>query len=449
MPSSNSTFASALSNLANLATWTNLEALAALAILTLSGCGSAGNTAPEGPVIRQAVGTPPAFYSSAFSATAIDSNYILATDEKSLTLNEFTLEPFARSRSMPLPFDTLSQQVISDDQRKWFIVVSGADYAVMREDGTHVINPLEVQGQVAGIAVDGASDTVVVSDTFGSMALLQLSPGGEVLDSWISGPMLKNGAIIQSAVMVSGGRLVAALANSSGDASAGETKVVVADISQTIRSKAWNMREFIVKGIETISWMAATKTAGSTVLVRGSNGIALIDVESETIADHILLDNNQILGVWREKDPHVIAIPNSAGTTTANGAMTGSQQLGFAARLVDIYFASSNTKIDKMSVVTSQGSIENSWLESSSDRITTIGGPSPSEKHGLRYRLSDNLITSTVKLPVEKVQIALAPDFIFVQYESALGFAERWGYGRSQAKVNLSNYGLRSIMGRQ
>ena len=193
--------------------------------------------------------------------------------------------------------------------------------------------------------------------------------------------------------------------------------------------------------------MAPITTRSNTLMARGSTSIVVIDIGDSgagPVLDTVSLESKQVLGVFRDKEPHVLI--------TEGPITTGPLQYASGSALadsVDVYYLGSSNKLERKTIGTYAGAVSQSWLETALDRITVLTSAFQNESYAIRYRLSDNLLTASVKLPKKEAQIALAPDHIFIQYNSALGHTERWGYGRNQPKEVMRNSGLTSLMNRQ
>jgi len=398
-----------------------------IGLLTLIASGCAGSDAGnyQAKTMIARLGPEPTLFASGYTTSAVSENLVVTIDEPTRTVQEFTLEPFALNASWPLPFDTRGQKLMMSHDAGYFVIVSGADYAVMRRDGHTTINPVELPGTINTYSYDARSHALALSDSYGSIALLALTPDGDVASQWISGPLIAGATTaISAGVMLQGARLVLAT---------NPNEVLIADLTATIAAQAWQTRKIPLEGAGKITWLAAIPSQPGRMLVLGATRLMIVDVDSGAVLDELPTEGKNVVGAFRDLDPHIVTL---AGTPSDAGSGTRT--------VVQIHYATAEGRFAAASVLAAGRNVAESWLDVARGMVTyrtgsEAGGLHPSEV--LRYRLSDSLLTARILL-VNAGSTAVTPGWLFSRQDSALGRAERLAFSRTAVPTVIEGYNI-------
>ena len=154
---------------------------------------------------------------------------------------------------------------------------------------------------------------------------------------------------------------------------------------------------------------------------------------------------SQIFNTQQAKDlePHVVIRPGSDVSPTNQIS-----HLGVNPATWEIYYLDSNGMFQSRYVVTANGSMHRTWLETTKDRITVAASDATGKSLVVRQRLSDSLLLAAVPIQGRDNQVAIAPDYIFIQYDSAIGYCERVSYNRATPKEVIREHSLRNLINR-
>jgi len=356
------------------------------------------------------LGEEPSFFSSAYSMSTAADNRLVAIDEKIGRLHEFSLEPFALTASWELPFNTKGQTVIGSSDGTFNVVISGADWAVVRRDGSASVNPVELPSAIASWAWDQTTSTLALSDDRGSIALIGLAKDGTIQMSWLSGPLIAGeNAIVTAGALLAGGTLV--LATDSG-------KLKLIDSRRTMETQSIQAQDLEIEGITNIKWLAAYNAVPGVVISQSSARLSLVDTRNGSVTDEISMTDYEVVGNYREREPHIILNDLTASTTSSV-----------------LITASSDLKFVKTKISAFNADLKSSWLDQGV--LTTM------QENGFveSMRISDSLLMGTFEA-VSDGQIAVTSQWMVLQYPSALGSMERRGYQRTSETQRIQGYNL-------
>jgi hypothetical protein len=395
-------------------------ATAVITALTLS-CGSATSLDTN----DFEVGRRPEFFSAAYLWQAGDANSVVVVDREGHTVQQFTLEPFEHVRSLPLPLEYEEQGVVASHDGSYYITIAADEYAILGQDGRVDRNPVELLGSVTSIAFDPVHHLAVLSDEFQSMALLVLSPDGEVVGSWKAGSLFDEDKYVVAGTMLADGRLILSL---------GETTIAVIDVQKSVASQKWEYDSFEVPDAKQMSWLAAVPGQESLVMVADGTRVVVLDVDAEKVFDELPLEGAEILGKFRDYVPHVIT--RDVSGTDVNTV---------------IYVKKSGKLGDTSIKGTTNKQITQTLFDRDRDVLTIVYDPdtnyswswdderyyAPQEVY--RFRLADSLAMDRTEVDTD-VRSVPTPDWNFLLYPSALGKAERRDYGKEPNTQVLEGY---------
>ncbi len=396
-----------------------LSAAMVAAMLT-QGCGN--STALTDANQRDSeIGRKPEFFSTSYLFRAGDSNALTIVDRKGKTVQQFTLEPFTHVLTLSLPFDADKQGVLGSGNGEYFISVAETDYAIIKKDGSVSKNPVGLAGQISSAAFDPVHHYLLIADEFKSMAIMALSPSGDIVGSWTAGSLFPGDKLIGAGTMLDDGRLVL---------SVGETSLAIIDLGASIAAQAWQYTSFDVLDSKSMAWLASVPNQPNVVMVYDQNSDLVknrylaIDLQSMTILDQEDVTGKQVFGEFRDYTPHAIFRGDADGLDGAR-----------------IIYVGDDGKFVRKPLSYGGKQITQTWLDPVSTTLTIAFDPSreydPSFEDPFyfeaqdiyRVRLSDNFVDIT-KVE-EQSAMAITPSYLFLLFPSALGKAERLTYGKT------------------
>lgn len=372
------------------------------------------------------VGRRPEFFSTSYLWRAGDANTIAAVDRKGMTLQQFTLEPFAHVSSLPLPLSYEKQGVVASANGSYFVTVADSEYSILQANGNHIDNPLPLLGKISSVAFAPEQNYLVLTDEFQTMALLVLDAAGNPTAWWKGGSRIADDKVVRSGTMMDDGRLVLSL---------GTTTVAVVDVAGTVAAEAWQYTSFEVEGATDMKWFTSVPGQSDVVMVIDGERVLSLNVATGAILDQKSIGGATSLGYFRDFIPHVITQSTTSSERNVHdvtyigtdGLLTQKEIIGTDRQISITMLAADET----LTIVYDP---ETSWTSSYSDRYY--------KRHEIyRFRLTDNAGLDKASVD-ENVSLALLPDHLFLLYPSKLGKAARRGYGPNAEDQVVKGYNL-------
>ncbi len=332
-----------------------------------------------------------------------------------------------------MPFDYDKQGVLAAGNGEYFVTIAETEYAILKKDGTVVKNPVGLSGKIESAAFDPTHHYLLVADSFKSMAVMALSPTGDVVGSWTAGSKFPGEKLIGAGTMLDDGRLILSI---------GETSLAVVDVGATIAAQAWQYTTFDVPDTKAMSWLASIPNQPDMVMVYDENSdlakerYLAVDLKTMTVFDQIDVSDQRKFGRFRDYTPHAI-YQNEAEAVEA---------------VANVIYVGDDGKFVKKSASYGGQQITQTWLDPTSQTLTiafdannrydpNFEDPFYFEAQDIyRVRLSDNFVDITEV--DERSAMAITPSFLFLLYPSALGKAERLTYGKTPVVSTLEGYNL-------
>lgn len=402
-----------------------LRALAgALAFVALS-CGSAEGLKSG----DYEVGRKPEFYSAAYMWNGGDANQLAVIDRTGHTLQQFTLEPFAHVKTLDLALEYEKQGVVASNDLAYFLTIGDKEYAIIKADGSVIKNPLPLLGKIKSIAFDPAHHLAVISDEFQTMALLALTPAGDVQGSWKAGALFGENLYVAAGTMLADGRLVLSVGN-------GDIKTVaVVKVADSITAQAWQYTSFDVPDAKSISWIATVPDQPDVVMAVDNDRVLSLNVTTQAIVDQ--QKPGTFVGEFRDYVPHVVSGPSGPGYDVwyvgTDGKLAQKKLLGVSLSIVGTLLS---PKDNMISLLTRENdNYASYWNEDEYYRR---------DQHVMRFRLSDGAGLDEVTIE-DSVHLAITPTYAFMLYDSVLGKAVRKTYGQPEGDQKLEGYNFETF----
>lgn len=401
-------------------------ALSLAGLIAMQGCGNSTSLSSDSPTI----GRKPEFFSTSYLFRAGDKNSLTAVDRTGMTLQRFTLDPFAHEQSLSLALDEEKQGVLAAANGQYFVTLGETDYAIIKADGTSVVNPIGLAGKIASAAFDPVHHYLLIADEFKSMAIMTLSPSGDDLGHVAKGNLFPGEKLIVAGTMLDDGRLVLAV---------GEKTIAIIDVGMTVAKQEWEYTSFDVTNAKAMTWLASVPDQPSIVMIRDQDRLLSIDVDAKAILDAKDITNLSVIGQFRDYSPHVIYnTPDELAAQKAN-----------------ITYVGEGGKFVHKPISDNGKQLLQTWLDPVTSFLTVAFNPGAQRSDPevdsyyleaqeiYRVRLTDNLVERTAPI-AEKSHMAITPNYIFLLYPSALGKASRLNYGSKENanEQKLEGYNL-------
>jgi len=410
-------------------------------IFTFCGCGSSSSPnsrAFDSSANEFSIGRSPSAINTAYLWGQEDDKNVINVDQSGRFLMHFQTEPFAHMKTLSLPFNNHNQKIVSGLQAQYHISISEDNYAIIKQDNTQHINPIELISRIESIAFDPNEQLVVLTDEFQSMALLSLSEEGEVINSWKAGSLFPDKQYATAGTMASDGRLVVAL---------GEKTIAVVDLKETIINKQWIFDSFEIIEASGIRWLATASNIENTILVESGNVIYSVDISAQMVVDQFILDESiQIINKYYDYNPHYIM----QGAISTPGYFISVLYIDDNGKfsLKNLKIGVTNSLLSE-DLIFKKNIIQQSWLDD--DRLTLVIDTShylnfyQSSLEVYRFRLSDNLALDK-SLVNNQAALIVTPNYLISVYDSPLGKATRQSYGKIPNVETLEGYNLESLI---
>ena len=370
-------------------------------------------------------------YSSYNGDSGLDQDQIMSVDKFSKKLNIFRLNPFRLERFMSIDLINEKTKISSGRKGDFIFVINEEEYAIIGKDGAVKTNPVELAGNIVGSSYHSNENIFVVYDDLGSVGLLKLSDIGEVDEHWVGEPFLKSTARIESVTALRSGKLLFVL--SSGD-------FALVDTVASIANKKWTYTEFSLKagGDDEskirVQWVAETVEKDNVLLVLSqNNSLVTYDMTTQTVIDEMQINEPTYIGAFYQDVPHVLSISNDDAnekmlfchTVLADGTIF-SQPVISGSRMSHISQSYLSTESGELTFI--ENVIEGKGQELSKYAIS-------------RYRIEDSLAVFSRPITLSG-KVAVTPSYIFLQYNSPLGYVERRDYLKAANTQEIKGFNI-------
>lgn len=313
--------------------------------------------------------------------------------------------------------------ILHDNIGNYIVDITEGGFSITNKYNQANINPIKLLGKPLSAAFRPDLGSLVIYDDVGSVGLMQLSPQGEVLKTWVGGSRLNSSedVTINSGDLLDNGHLITSLSDG---------RLADIDVNNSIVNKRW-MYSIKVTGLPTAKWISKIPGHSDQVFFYSSDDenqkIYLYDLATETI-----LDSYQVQGsvekASRFSHPHVLV-------KTSDTAF------------LDIIYPDS-AQIKKIRMprhnFMSYRFVLSSNMNINQDSFSFIEGQSAfnSDKRAFKkYRLSDMLLASSIDLPTN-ARLEMSNQFVLALFPSKLGHAISYSTdARSQVEFKFFNRG--------
>lgn len=343
---------------------------------------------------------------------ANNSNTVSFYDKNTSTAHQFDLNSLQKIQSFPLEDSKNDHYIIASQNSGYTVDLSLKSLSILKTDGSIIKNPITLFGKPVSAAYSKESGILIIYDELSSVGILKLSNQGDVLSSWVGGPLVDETNSIDSGDLTPEGKLVLSLSNNT---------LLVVDINQSLINKSWTYESQNLSH-QNILWIAAVDN--NHVLYQSSTHLALYNISTQSLVSSSALSERDVRSYSRSLSPHVIA--KGEGLDNHTIYYVDSLQIktkSLNQRDPNLLYEQSTLDLarDKLTLIVSDRSYS---LGSSYTSSGSYYYKKESIKQSRTYRFSDLLALGQLDLPVE-AQVKQSSNYIFALYPSELGYAKR------------------------
>lgn len=429
------------------------------------------------------IGVPLQQAYSAFTGsvgTAFDYNEAVYLDSYNKQVTIFQVEPFDVTAALELPRNVDSEAFFAGRNNQFFILKEKRGFGILKRNGDYLKNPVPMFGEIVAVSYDDSHGRLIVQDNLASVALIRLSDAGDVVASWIGGPIIDGENGILAGTLLRNGTIAVSLTDG---------QLAKIDFDVTIAAGAWSFTLFdfpvaapalpvvpvpIVAALTAWSddedyeaddtnlktslnqagpkvewtknfsnskvgsnesapesglyWLSPVDTFDQMVMARTSTAIYIIDFEKMTLVDTITLVDGESGLHFNRNSGHVIV--SNAGQSSHQLIHVGPDGKLLRKKIHNIPVAGVN--IDR--------GVEFSVMDAVSGTLTVMAGLD-GQRTIYRNRLSDGLFVGAVD--VENFErTVLTGQHVIEILEYELGKAVRTEIQNPDHKVEVKAYNL-------
>lgn len=383
-------------------------------LLLISGTAACTHNASSGDEFI--VGKPLKSISYTNNQMSDDGSEISIFDKTTRKIHQFRLQPMTYKRSFEVLQSEQNHYVLAHSDGNYVIDFSEKNLSIFNQEGLAQHQPIQLQGIPVSAAYHQGQGILVVYDDMASVGIIKLDSKGNVIATWVGGPILSNTSSISAGDINDQGQLILSLSDKS---------LAVVDIAQTLAEKKWVFTSFAT-GLNNISWLAPLPQNGNHVLIKSRDKISLLELSTQKMISERSMDYDNPIFVEKSTDPHVILGSGSSFKLiyADNGQI---QEKTLSGKISDRFILNSrlNLKADSWTLIDSSG--------------YEILGFGSYDRKIRRFRVSDLLATQSKSLP-DQAQLELMVNSVFALFPSELGYAVRYNIERDEkAELKLFN----------
>lgn len=423
-------------------------ALAIFMAFRISGCGTR-DLAP----IQIGLDAVPLNFASSLTSE-LGSDVLWLVNESTWRIYRLSVSRFEIEKDYPIPFefdksagsgsvfapDYRGPAIISGLSGDFVIAVKNKDFSIIRADGYVDTNPVRMPGEIKGYAfaepVAAGEKTAqrgffAVSDTFGTLGLMQVGKNGEVEASYLAGSFLPG----------SDEQITAATAVPASDillVSTSVGKLYKLRMQASIEAQDLNFEEVTLPGAMEVESFAPVRGFSDRIMVRQKDKISILDIKSMAVVEEVAIDNSlQLAAESRSGWPHMIF-----QKIQVDGASSANVQGD--SRLV-IVMAGPSGKLSMHRVLQTAGNPLHSHVNSKGETLTLVsGGNFRSDAMITRVRLKDSLILGQEAIDLSR-RFAVTDQHIIDIKSSVFGAMSRIEIGRPENVAKLEWFNKENV----
>ncbi|NRA47302.1 MAG: hypothetical protein HRU09_20320 [Oligoflexales bacterium] len=343
-----------------------------------------------------------------------NNNIITAYDENVERIHQFDLESGSLVRSFPVR-QASKHNILTGRTGSYLIDIADGHLDLIKADGQTTNIPLTFPGTPETAAFSPEEGIFAIADEFGSIGLLEINDSGEILNSWMGGSKLGEQSVALAGDVLAGARLVVSMS---------DNKLAIIDIRATMEQSAW-VFETTEAFSSAVNWIARVPGQENWIMATSQSSLFVYDVVAKTVLSEQSLDGKQVLGRYRDLSPHVYMQD------------IASEESGSAnAESIVIYTINNDGTLRTDTLTNNLDQAEYSVIDLDQGFLSVI-----ERSRVYRVRLSDNLVL-TFEQPKSGAKTSITADYIFFQYDSALGYFEKASYVQSEDIETIEGFNI-------
>lgn len=343
-----------------------------------------------------------------------NKNIITAYDDNVKRIHQFDLANASLVRSFPVQRAN-THNILTGRSGNYVIDIADGKLDLINEDGTSTDIPLNFPGTPSTAAFSPEEGIFAIVDEFDSIGLLEINEQGIIVNSWMGGSKLGDQTIAMAGDVLPGARLVVSM---------NDKKLAIIDIRASMEQKTW-VFETTDAFSSSIDWIARIPNQENWIMATSLSSVFVYDIANKTIIDEISLSSKRILGRYRDLSPHIytqdIANEESGSTST---------------EFVQAYTINNDGTLSAYSLQSNLYQVDYSVIDTEQGILSVV-----ERSTVYRVRLSDNLVLTRLQSK-SGAKTGITSDYIFFQYDSALGYCEKASYEQSEEIERIEGFNI-------
>ena len=373
-----------------------------------------GNSGPGGPGNTNTIGDSLQAYMPRYMLGMDNKNIITAYDENVKRIHQFDLSTSSLVRSFPVRRAS-THNILTGRTGSYLIDIADGKLDLIKEDGETTDIPLSFPGTPATAAFSPEEGIFAIVDEFDSIGLLEVSDEGTVVNSWMGGSKLGEQSIAMAGDVISGARLVASMS---------DNRLAIIDIRASMEQKSWVFETTEAFPVA-LNWIARVPTQENWIMATSQTALYVYDIATKTILAEQSLESKQVLGRYRDLSPHVYM----RDVTSVDSGSTSTES-------VQIYTLNSDGSLSTYTLQSNLYDVDYSVIDAEQGILSVV-----EESTVYRVRLSDNLVLRRMESKAG-AKTGITADYIFFQYNSALGYCEKASYEQSEETEIIEGFNI-------
>ena len=346
------------------------------------------------------IGDSLSFVTSSYVQGPAGSDLVYAYDHYVQRFHQFDLSTPAIMASFSVR-ESKTHHILSSASGAYLVDVSEEHVDLVVPGQASQTDVLHLSGKPATSAAIPSEGIYVIVDELKSIGCLLVDDNGTVTGSFVGGAKLGALDTVLAGDLLPGGKLVVSLSDQS---------FAIIDVKQSVTQQQWVFDT--MPGVsETIDWVSRIPDASNRFVATTATQIVVMDISTQTVVSQTALDKT-LVARFRNAQPHLYA---SDGTN------------------LFLYTIDPAGQVSSQILAGSITAVSDSTLDQDRSHITIVQQDLSPDELGFAYpkifriRLSDSLVVSK-KDPIGRSRVGITSNYMLFQYESALGFAERYAF---------------------
>lgn len=423
-----------------------IRLLGSLFLLVFSACTPAMKIFPDIKA-ENVIGIPLSQNSRLQSATQDDSEKIVVYDKTIRKVHHFDLSSSVHLGKYDVDQPEDEHYLIYGAGMKYFVDLTKKRLNIQVIDGDKIPGPIKFVGTPISASYDYPQGYLVVYDSLQTIMIYKIDDNGTILDSFASGPVIKDEGTIQAGDILANGKLVLSIRGNPAPSTGTVVDfLVTVDLAATLSDQNTGNKlvyEKIPTTLVEMSWLAPVNGQPNLVMIRSKEKISIFDLVAKTELS-IPTENWVVEKYSKIKDAHIVMRPtydyddSSVSNLERRLFYVDAGQLK-SKSLNKNYKFILNSHLDLKrgywSVVKSNTVKEWDVYNSYNGRYTN--------RTFARVRFDDLLTTIDTDID-DSATVEIANDFLFSLFPSPMGYATRTDIESNKSNI-LKNFNIKDL----